>query len=228
MGILVSSCDFLNCLEGNGVQSSEDRVVSGFTGIVNTSSFDVTVYYGNVSSVTVNADENLMQYIRTYISGGNLILETDQDRCLESVNRIEVSIVCPYIETLVLSGSGDMEINDFESDYLKINLSGSGDIDMNNILVNNTLDASLSGSGDINAEGKSADAKYSLSGSGNIRAEDMVVGDCDVVLSGSGDIHCRFVTSLKGVLSGSGDVYFVGDNTIENIRVTGSGDVIER
>jgi hypothetical protein len=216
------------CLEGNGTSSTEDRAITSFTSIRSASSFDVVVQYNSETYITVEADENLQQYIRTYVQGGDLILETEQGRCLESQNRILVTVYCPYIETAVLSGSGDVQMFDFKADYFNLVLSGSGDFDLGNIVVAKNLEINLSGSGDINIDGKAAVAKYYLSGSGDLRADLMTVNECDLVLSGSGDIYAFAYEYMKIILSGSGNVYYYGDPTDVDSRVTGSGKVIKK
>lgn len=227
-GLIINSCEaFFPCLEGNGVESTEERGITNFTGIYNTSSFDVEVIQSNETRLIVEADENLQQYIKTYVEDGDLILETDNYRCLSSVNRMRITVYCPLIETVVLSGSGDMEISDFNPEYFTISLSGSGDIDLNSIVVGKSIEVNIPGTGDVMLNGKSPQAYFYLSGSGDLEAETMTTNSSKVVLSGSGDAKVFAYEDLDVILSGSGNVYVYGGPVIKD-RITGSGKIILR
>jgi hypothetical protein len=227
-GLIINSCDALfSCLDGNGIGSTEERGVSNFTGIYSTSDFDVEVIQSSETKIIVQADENLQQYIKTYVEDGNLMLETDNYRCLNSVTTMQVTIYCPFLETVILSGSGDMEVSDFNPEYFTVTLSGSGDIDLSNILVGKSIEVSIPGSGDIMLDGKSPQAYYYLSGSGNLYGQTMTTDYSKVVLSGSGDAKVFAYEELDVILSGSGDVYVYGEPLIKE-RTTGSGNIIRR
>ncbi len=227
-GFIVNSCEALfPCLEGNGNESTEERGVTGFTGIYNTGDFDVEVIQSTETKLIVQADENLQQYIKTYVDGGDLILETDSYRCLSSVNRIRIMIYCPLIETVVLSGSGDMDVSNFNPEYFTVTLSGSGDIDLNSMIIGKSIEVNIPGSGDVILNGKSPQAYYYLSGSGDLEGETMTTNSSKVVLSGSGDAKVFAYEDLEVILSGSGNVYVYGDPDIQD-RITGSGKIILR
>jgi hypothetical protein len=226
---ILNSCELLSpCLEGTGNITTEERSVASFTSIVSSSDFDVAIRYSTTLSVTVEADENLQQYIRVYVENGDLKLETEQGRCLQSQERILVTVNCTYVESVVLSGSGDIDMSDFTVDYFNLDLTGSGDFSGSNIIVTKDVELSLSGSGDVSIDGKATNASYRLSGSGDIRANSMKVTNCDVVLSGSGNIYTYVLEYLKVVLSGSGDVYLYGDPADIDQRITGSGKIVKR
>lgn len=225
---LINSCEGLfPCLEGNGDHTTEERGVANFTGIYNATDFDIEIIYDTETRLIVEADENLQQYIRTYVENGDLIIETDQNRCLSSVNIIKVTVYCPQIETIVLSGSGDIEVYDFKPQYLNITLSGSGDIDLNQISVSNSIEVNLPGSGDVRLDGKASEAYYYLSGSGDINGENMTCSYAKVVLSGSGNVDVFAYDNIDITLSGSGNIYVYGDPVIKD-RISGSGKVILR
>lgn len=227
--LVINSCEILYpCLEGNGVLETQERTASSFSSVSSSGNFDVEVLYGEEHQVIVDADENLQQYIRAYVEDGELIIETELRRCLQSSNRILVTVICPYIETIVLSGSGDIDVSDFTSEYNKIILNGSGDINCTGLNVTQNLDVELTGSGDITIEGKTVASNYYLSGSGDIHANLMKSNSCDIVLSGSGDIFTYVYDYLKVVLSGSGNVYYYGNPTNVDERVTGSGNLIKK
>ena len=226
---LTNSCEFLYpCLEGNGVLTTQERSVTGFSSISSSSSFDVVVQKSSSTYISVEADENLQQYILTYVQDGELFLETEKGRCLDSKSRILVTVYCPDITSFVLSGSGDAQMFDFSTSNFNLVLSGSGDIDISNFTISNNLGVNLTGSGDIFVEGTTGSTDFNLSGSGDIKGDMMKSLISDIVLSGSGDIYTYASERLKVILSGSGDVYYYGNPATVDKRITGSGDVIKR
>ncbi|MBN1118890.1 MAG: DUF2807 domain-containing protein [Bacteroidales bacterium] len=225
--LVITSCegDFW-CLEGDGILETQERGITKFSGINVNSNFDVDVIYSTERSITVEADQNLQQYILTYVENGDLMLETDMDRCLTSANPIKVTVYCPLVESVISSGSGDVDIFDFEVDYFNVTLSGVGDISLQNLIIHDNLDLSLPGSGNFVLDGKASEAQYLLSGSGDIKGKSMRVNSCKTVLSGSGNIFTWVYNDLEIILTGSGNVYYYGDPKVIQ-RVTGSGSVIQ-
>ncbi len=228
-GILLNSCEGLfPCLEGNGVLTEREPAVSSFSGVYNTTDFDVQLIYSTETKLVVQADENLHQYIDIYVENGDLIIETDNGRCLSSKNQILVTIYSPLIETISLSGSGDIDAYDFKPEYLNVTLSGSGNIELNRFSVGTILEVNVPGSGDVQLDGKSPEALYTLSGSGDIDGKLMKINQAKVILSGSGNIDVYAYETLEINLSGSGNIYVYGDPVIDKQRISGSGKVIHR
>lgn len=226
--LLVTCDEFYNCLDGDGDLVSENRSVAEFSGVNNSSPFDVRVIQDAETSIIVEADENLQQYIKTYVRGNTLIVESERDRCLDSRNRLVIEVRCPFIDRAILAGSGELQLYNFRSDYFIASLSGSGDLELNDLIVRNDIELSSSGSGDITIDGKAINGTYVLSGSGDIDADRFRVDDCTVTLGGSGSMTVDFISKLYGNLTGSGNIYYYGNDSLVNIRVSGSGRVIKR
>lgn len=231
MGVLLLfSCDDLfNCLDGNGVLKTEKRFVSEFYGVENHTEFDLEVVADSVYAVEVIADQNLLSYINTSVRDGNLIVDTENDRCLNSSNEIIVEVRMPVIDLVELTGSGNIDVYDFDCNYIEIKNSGSGDIDVTNMVSTSTVDVVCTGSGDIVLVwGKARKGNYLLSGSGNIEADDFSVEECYATNSGSGHIYCYVFDLLHATISGSGDILYSGspDEIIEND--SGSGELRSR
>lgn len=230
IGLIVmslTSCEGLfPCLEGNGDLTIETRAVTGFSGIYNSSDFDIFVQNGSPTSLEVQADENLQQYIKTYVRDNSLIVEVDEGRCIES-NLIRINITCQDLSRAVLVGSGDIYLNGFRTDYFTAVHSGSGYMDIADMVVANDMEITHSGSGHIDLEGKALNAYYILSGTGNIKGDNFRVNECSITLSGSGNIWVNFISSLTGIISGSGDVRYIGPPEGVNIRETSSGRVYQ-
>jgi hypothetical protein len=222
--ILVSSCEFY-CTDGNGNIKSEQRLIAAFYSVENTTSFDVAVIADSIYSVEVTADENILPLINTSVRGDYLVIDTENNQCIRNARSVRIDIHMPVLENIELSGSGNIVAYDFICTSLEIRNSGSGNIDMTNIGATDKVDIRLSGSGEISISGDAREGNYHLSGSGDILASDMLVDDCYVVNSGSGDIECFAYFLLDATLNGSGDILYYGapEEVFEDDN--GSGDI---
>ena len=83
----------------------------------------------------------------------------------------------------------------------------------------------LRGVGNIDIyDGYTSDLEISLSGVGNIDAQDYQVQRADITLSGTGKIKVWATNSLRGSLSGVGDILYRG-NPANYVRISGVGTV---
>ncbi|MBN2213437.1 MAG: DUF2807 domain-containing protein [Bacteroidales bacterium] len=246
--ILMNSCEDLGicCIRGNGNLTTENRVVSDFNGVELNGSFIVYVDSSDETSLLVEADENLLDEIRTQVRGNNLVVETHRNRCLNSKNDITIYVTTPDIEELVLSGSGRIYCDRFETPGLQVELSGSGNIFLDYIHTNDaeielsgsgtirgtvdtySADILLDGSGIIRLNGSAHHADLDLTGSGSILASEFYTDNTDVNLTGSGNIEVYATDLLEVRLTGSGIVYYYGNPANVVKQITGSGSVIKR
>lgn len=227
MVIGLNGCDRY-CMEGNGKIKSEYRVVSDFNSIENSTSFDVKITYDTITSIRVDADENLLESINTSVRNGNLIIDSDNDQCVKSYSSVLINVRMPQLERIELNGSGSLDAYNFNCSDLIIKNTGSGDIDIRE-LSTNKITMILTGSGDLYLDGMATEADYSVSGSGDINGFDLKAENATIKSSGSGDVSCYVYNHLGVTLSGSGDVVYAGPSTlIVDKEVSGSGDIYKR
>ncbi len=214
-----------SCLRGNGVAGEETRTIEGFTGVVSEGEFDVFIVPDASFSVKLEADENLIQYIRTRISGNTLIVDQGTRKCLRSDNPIRITVYMPQVEYMNLTGSGMISGDNIEGDELKVELTGSGLIDLRGLNVG-LLDALITGSGEMIFWGETVDADLDITGSGMIKAFNLESVNCIANISGSGNMEIKVEKQLTAYISGSGNIYYKGNPPSLSVEVTGSGSVI--
>lgn len=227
-------------IEGNSDVVTETRSVPSFDRVQNTGIFDVYIIQSDYYEVVMEAESNLLPFIRTGVSGNVLKVETRDN--LKPHYPIKVFVYTPEIEEVKLSGSGLIYSDTLYVDKLEVFLSGSGDIDIlafgNDIYTEisgsgsarvhaetDILGARISGSGEMQFTGFANTAEFNISGSGSIRAYDLPVKECYTKTSGSGDMYVSVSDYLDVNISGSGNVYYTGDPEL-NIKISGSGSVI--
>jgi hypothetical protein len=123
-------------------------------------------------------------------------------------------------------GSGDVDISGVNGEfYLKS--SGSGDFEADNFRISECF-LNVYGSGDIEISGSTDKLEIEHTSSGDIDCFDFKTNDCEVENSGSGDLKIFVSGNLSVVSRGSGDIYYRGNPQVNNIRVSGSGEVYNR
>lgn len=215
-------------IKGNGVLKKETREVGSFSGITSSGSWDVMIAYGNSTSIEVEGDENLLEYIETKVEGGKLQIKAKKNGNLRSKNKITIYVSMTKMTSLALSGSGDM-IGKGKFNYdatTNVMVSGSGSIKVEFDRFTK-VDASVSGSGNVVLKGSSQEVETRISGSGNIDCNEVVCDEAAARISGSGNIKLFANKSLDIHISGSGNVYYKGAATDIRTHKAGSGRIVK-
>jgi hypothetical protein len=216
-------------IKGNGETKKEIRTVSNFTSLSSQGSMNVQISYGNSTSVTVEADENLLPYIETTVEDGRLIIRPKKNVNLTSRSKMTVYVSMTQINSLKLSGSGNINGSGAFSNEGKtdISVSGSGNLALSFDKFND-LDLSVSGSGNIDIKGNGTHTlSAQVSGSGNIDCSNTSSNDVQAKISGSGNVKVYATNSIDAKISGSGNVFYKGTVTNISSKASGSGKVLK-
>ena len=75
-------------IKGSGNVITESREVSGFNGVSHTGIGRVTITQGDTESLTIQADDNLMEYITSEVKNDTLELGFDENVRFDSTSSI--------------------------------------------------------------------------------------------------------------------------------------------
>lgn len=225
--VILSSIGLTACnkhrIEGNHQTTTETRNLNNFNQVRASGSFDVDIHKDSVYRVEINAEENIIPYITTELSGEVLHIGIKNHFNLKPNYPIHVDVYLPALTGAHLSGSGSVTTETFDVPSMDASVSGSGDF----VLKTNThqLYVDISGSGSFDLEGSADQAELNISGSGDIHGLNMVTDTCDATISGSGNMYVNVIDRLNVHISGSGNIYYMG-NPAMNLSISGSGKVI--
>ena len=221
--LLISSCEKV---EGDGPVITETRATSQFSGVDLRVAADVYFKQDSVYKLEVSAQQNILDVMETYVSGGKLVVKFENDVRVRSHDPVIVKLSGPSLSSLRLSGSGNMRImGKLAPGSMEADISGSGDIFISE-LNTGWLDTKISGSGNIRVgAGSTTEAKINISGSGHVDLAMVQASKATTKTSGSGDIRLSVSQSLDVTISGSGSVYYKG-NPLIHTHISGSGKVI--
>ena len=203
--IIIVSCYPMNSIKGSGKIVSEDRELTNFSSIKLLGSIDVNINYSDNYDCTVRGDDNLISIIKTEVVNNHLQISTTKS--YSTTDGLVVNVNAQEYDEVFISGSGDINIIDFNNETLSLNINGSGDITANGEV--NTLFAKISGSGDIiSTELKSKSVT--------------------ITINGSGDAKIWASDSISAKINGSGDIEYYGNPTNVESKINGSGDIVKK
>jgi hypothetical protein len=213
---------------GSGAIETETRRVSNFDAISIEYPAEITVKQGRTSSVTIEADDNLLPQLGTEVEGSTLVFENIERDWRDRVNpseTVQVTITVVNLESVAFSTAGSMYIYDLETESLDVAVSGAGDIELINIDAE-SLAFSLSGAGNIEADGIVDDLHLRISGMGSFKGEDLETLDASVRISGAGSATIWVENELDASISGAGSVNYYGDPDVSK-SISGVGSVTQ-
>lgn len=224
--IIFSSCRFFGGerISGDGHVTTQDRNVGSFNSVDAEGSVKVHLKQDASTSVRIETDENLQQYLDVYTKGNTLVIKTKEGYNLRPSKDVIVYTSAPVYTNIDVSGSCDIlgDNNITSNDALAMQVSGSGKIDVQVTVPK--VSADVSGSGDVFLKGTAKEFAGSISGSGSIKAFDLTTDDTKLDLSGGADAEVTANQKLDVEVSGSGDVKYKGNATVSQ-RISGSGSV---
>ena len=215
---------FKDRIEGNGNVITEDRTSTDFSRVISRGDFIVTVVPDSVAGIRIEAESNIIPYIRTSVSGNTIIIDVENGINIREHSAIKVTLHTLHAEYLELQGSGSISAGHFSEDDVQIYLSGSGNIGSS--FTANKISANISGSGSIALDGTAQQTTMHISGSGSINSLNLIQHTCNVSISGSGNVYVNVLQDLSATISGSGSVYYMGNPVVES-HISGSGKVVK-
>ena len=188
-------------LFGSGVSMTESRPVNDVSSVSSYGSGDLIVEHGETEALTITADDNILPYLTSDVSGGHLSLGTKPNTSIMSLSGVVYRLTVKKLDGVEVAGSGSSTVNGVAADRFSVKSTGSGSITVN---------------------GKATHQDVTLTGSGSYTADQLNSATASVRSFGSGSIVVRVAEKLEGDLNGSGSIDYYGDPTV-NVTIHGSG-----
>jgi hypothetical protein len=216
-----------NCIRGEGPIVEQELSLPEFSKIDLETSFNVVVSQGPVQKIVAIGNQNVIDHLNTNVSGNQWRICFDQG-CFSNFD-LTVYITVPSIDQIKLSGSGKVELEDFDQvDDLTVSISGSGGFRMNEFESAGNLFVTISGSGGFRAEELVTcfqKVNVHCSGSGSFNGFLIEARECRASTSGSGSCYVYAEEILNATTSGSGSIFYKGNPAVES-NSSGSGRVV--
>ena len=213
----------VNAVRGTGERVSRTIEVEDFTGLHIGGAFDVIYRYSPNIAVTVEIQENLLDYLDISASQGELHVNSLRPIAVDGGYTPRLYVHAPYIDSLSLHGSVDaVDWDPIHAQNFSINVRGASDIDLH--LEVEDLHINVSGAADATLSGNTNTADIMISGAADITARDLQIREASLRVSGAGNIDITVSDMLDATVSGIGNVRYWGNPTVSS-QISGMGSI---
>jgi hypothetical protein len=212
-------------VNGNGKVITKERKTDSFTGVKVSSGIDVYLKQGNNDAVSVEADENLHEYILTEVRGG--VLNVYSEYSIRDAERKRVYVTMKEVNSVKTSSAGDViGESPVNSDRLELSASSAGDIKLEVKAKDIIVD--ISSSGDITLTGETDKLRADLSSAGDLNAYDLKAREADISVSSAGDADIYVTEKITARASSAGDINYKGDPKYVDANSSSAGGIHKR
>ena len=216
LALVASSCafdaNFGNGERGNGEITTDTRAISeDFTVVSAAEGIDVYVTQGKEFTISVEADENIIDLIRTDIHNGKLSIHAENN-----IGRAtkKVYVTLPEITGLESSSGADLvSENTLEVDKINLNASSGSDIKVD--ILADEIHADSSSGADIKISGKTNLLNADSSSGSDINAMSLASKICHADASSGSDISVTVSDELIAEASSGADIRYSGDPSVQ-------------
>ena len=221
LSTLSSGCQYLDSISGNGNVIKQNRPVGTFDALDVSSAFDIFITQGSSPALTVEADENLLPYIRTDVVGNTLKIETSKS--IRHSHSLKVYVTVVTLRDIGISGAVTLNSeNKISGQELTISCSGASEADLE--LAYERLSMDCSGASKLKLAGTVSQVRLDFSGASELRAFNLVADNMDIDVSGAGEADVNVLKNLNVDISGAADVRYKGTPQI-NQHISGAGSL---
>lgn len=203
-----TGCLYLDGERGDGNVVKEERKVSGFSELDVSGAFTVYITQGNEEKLILEADENLMEYIRTEVSGNTLEIYTKG----EIRDYKEMNVYLTYKELTDIEISGAVELtteNRMKTTELDLEVSGAAELNMS--IEAKEISADFSGASEVEFSGYTGELDIDVSGAGELDAYEMEADIVRLDVSGAATARVYAREELHIDASGASTVKYKGE-----------------
>jgi hypothetical protein len=200
---------------------TQKRTVSPFTKIEASTSVTVILKQGDTYSVTVTADANQIDKVRTTISQGTLNISVDK-RHLSGSAKIEV--VTPSLKSIKASASADIRSEgELTFDKLDIETSSGSDVKLH---INNKIAICNSSSGsDIHLKGKTIVLIANASSGSDFNASQLIAENGKITAESGADAKVNITDEAEFEASSGGSIKYFSQPHNITLKTSSGGDI---
>jgi hypothetical protein len=223
--VTTTSCfmDGLAGIRGNGEVVSEDRSISSnFSEIKVQQGIEVYLTQGNSTEIKVEADENIIDILRTEVKNNELKIYFDKN-VYKATSR-KVYVTTNNISKISTSSGALVKTeNTIETSTLQLDSSSGSSIKVY-VNADEVSSSSSSGAG-IDIYGKSKEFSASASSGSSIDADKLETINATAKVSSGASIDVNVTGKLTAKASSGGDIDYEGNPTEVNKDTSSGGSV---
>ncbi len=206
---------------GNVIEQTFD--VNGFDRVTLAGTGNLYIQTGDTEGLTVKAEDNLIPLMDIQVTGDELVIGFKPGVNVNPTQPMDFYITVKSLNTVRLLGSGNVQIDQLNTNDLDVQIAGSGDVNIDQLTANR-FTVGIPGSGHVQAAGTVTDQNITILGSGAYEAGSLISTNAVVSIAGSGNITVNVSDSLSVNIAGNGTVRYSGNPDVKK-TILGSGDI---
>jgi hypothetical protein len=198
-------------IKGEGEPVSQNRSVSGFKGVNVSGGFAVEITQGSKEGVRLEAQQNLLDNIRTEVKNG--VLHIYNENSISTNKGMKAYITVRELNKIDISGGVKVTgKSTFKANAFDLDMSGGSKVTL--ALNTKKLRANMSGASKVELSGKADDFVMNLSGSSSVLATELEAKNVSVEASGASKVKVFAKDNLRVSASGASKVEYNGTPSV--------------
>jgi hypothetical protein len=222
---LFSSCaiDMFNRVNGNRNVVTEDRSTKeDFTKIKVSTGLDLYISQGSKNQITVEADENLQDIIRTEVKDGVLRIYSEKNIWRAKARKVYVTV--ETLEALTATSGSDVYTNE-ALEVNNLNISATSGADIHVSVDANTIETTATSGSNIEVFGASNNHISKATSGASIDAYQLRSKNVTVKVTSGANINVYASESIDAKATSGGDIDFKGSPKKVNKKTSSGGSV---
>jgi len=183
-------------------RTSESREVRGFTGVQLAAFGTLQIEQTGTESLTIEADDDVLPSLTSEVTNGVLRLGLAPNTTIDDARPVVYRLTVAALDTIAVSGAGDVTATGLRADRLTLDVSGAGDV-----TLDGTVDAQV----------------VTIGGTGDYDGEGLQSATATITVDGAADVVVRVSDRLDATVGGAGSVEYIGNPQVtQDVRGIGS------
>lgn len=216
--VTLVSCQYTT---GSGNIITETRPAGNFDGITVGGDFEVEVKIGPVTSVVVEADDNIMKYIEISTIGNTLKISTEDLHNYSDVH-LKVFVTTPSLKTIKASTSAQVVVQDVLTGSNKLTFKSSSGANIKSEIDAPEVEADASSGASITLNGKTKTYSTEASSGSEIQSWDLLSENTKVSVSSGASARVHASVSLNATASSGATVSYHGAANVNKTVSSGA------
>lgn len=207
----------------------EERRVSSYDGVKVSTGIDVFIRQGSAQSVTVEADEDYIEELRTEVRSGVLNIFFESNVSFWNWDRRSGKVYVTVTDIKLIESSSGSDVTGesvLVSDYLELESSSGSDLKLQ--VRAKTLKAEASSGSEMRLAGEADYFEASTSSGSDLDALGLTAKKARVRASSGSDLSITVLEDIDARASSGSDIIYSGRPQYVNIDESSGGDVSRR
>ncbi|MFC2023093.1 head GIN domain-containing protein [Chloroflexota bacterium] len=213
-------------LTGSGNLKTEEYSFSDFNKVEISSAFNFEISKSSSYSVSVTADDNIIEKVRVTKEGHTLKIGLQPFIRLGSVT-LRANVVMPQLHGLDVSGASRGTVSEFSSiEDIDIKVSGASRVTGD--ITGGDAEFDISGASTIQLEGSATNIVADVSGASSFDLGGFKVNNANIDISGASTGTVNLSGRLDADVSGASKLSYIGEPTMGNINTSGASTLSKK